>query len=215
MTSDKAVLGPERDPVCGMTVEPARAAGSVEHAGRTYYFCSRSCADRFRADPGRFVQDAAAKPVVPASTTPGSAAQSYTCPMHPEVRQDKPGACPKCGMSLEPVALAPQPAAKTEYVCPMHPEIVRPAPGTCPTCGMALEPRTVTLADEENPELVDMRRRFRWGLALTIPVFVLAMSDALPGRPLHGLLSPAAQAWIEMLLAAPVVLWAGRSEDVV
>ena len=115
-------------------------------------------------------------------------------------------------MALEPVIAASPPAttAKTEYVCPMHPEIVRPAPGACPICGMALEPRTITLADGENPELVDMRRRFLIGLTLTIPVFALAMSDVLPGRPLHGLLSPEAQAWIEMLLAAPVVLWAGR-----
>ena len=79
--------------------------------------------------------------------------------MDPEVRESKPGACPKCGMALEPAAPS-APAVKTEYVCPMHPEIVRPEPGFCPICGMALEPRTVTLEEEVNPELVDMTRRF-------------------------------------------------------
>jgi P-type Cu+ transporter len=104
-----------------------------------------------------------------------------------------------------PAATSP----KTEYVCPMHPEIVRPEPGSCPICGMALEPRTVTLDEPENHELTDMRRRFWIGLALTVPVFVLAMSDVLPGKPLAHFLPPTAQAWAEMLLSAPVVLWAG------
>jgi P-type Cu+ transporter len=107
-------------------------------------------------------------------------------------------------------ALGKKPEATcTEYVCPMHPQIVRSAPGSCPICGMALEPRTVTLADQENPELHDMSRRLWIGLAFTIPVFALAMSDVLPGQPLHGVLSPVIQAWAEMLLAAPVVLWGG------
>src|SRR2546430_15775868 len=87
-------------------------------------------------------------------------ASVYTCPMHPEVRQPRPGSCPKCGMALEPVA-GPAPAPRTEYVCPMHPQIVRDAPGSCPICGMALEPRTAT-GDEENAELKDMTRRL-WG----------------------------------------------------
>jgi Cu+-exporting ATPase len=95
------------------------------------------------------------------------------------------------------------------YTCPMHPEIVRSEPGTCPICGMALEPRTVTLDEPENSELASMRRRFWVGLALTVPVFVLAMSDVLPGKLLAHLLSPTARAWAEMVLSAPVVLWAG------
>src|SRR2546428_4344391 len=81
--------------------------------------------------------------------------RTYTCPMHPEVRQPRPGSCPKCGMALEPVA-AEAPMTRTEYVCPMHPQIVRNAPGSCPICGMALEPRTVT-GDEENAELKDRK----------------------------------------------------------
>ena len=91
--------------------------------------------------------------------------------MHPEVRRPAPGACPKCGMALEPVAVA-APPTRTEWVCPMHPEIVRTGPGACPICGMALEPRTVTLEEEPNPELGDMTRRFWVGLALTVPLFV-------------------------------------------
>ncbi len=96
-----------------------------------------------------------------------------------------------------------------EYTCPMHPEIVRNAPGSCPICGMALELRTVTAQDTENPELTDMNSRFWVGLALTVPVFVMAMGEMLPGAPLQRLLSPTVQAWAEMLLATPVVLWAG------
>jgi Cu+-exporting ATPase len=101
------------------------------------------------------------------------------------------------------------PGTAVEYTCPMHPEVVRTGPGSCPLCGMALEPRTLTLAETESPELADMQRRFRVGLALTLPLFALAMSDVLPGRPLAHLLPPEVQAWVEMLLAAPVVLWVG------
>ena len=100
--------------------------------------------------------------------------------MDPEVRQQGPGACPKCGMALEPLDIAAS-ITKTQYTCPMHPEIVRDAPGTCPICGMALEPRTVTLAEEKNPELEDMTRRFWVAVMLSVPVLLVAMSDMLPG----------------------------------
>jgi Cu+-exporting ATPase len=93
------------------------------------------------------------------ATTAGREVREYTCPMHPEVRQNHPGSCPKCGMALEQVAAAPI-AAKTEYVCPMHPEIVRSEPGNCPICGMTLEPRVVSAEEGENAELADMTRRF-------------------------------------------------------
>ena len=109
-----------------------------------------------------------------------------------------------------PAAMPGPPApGSVEHTCPMHPEVVQSGPGSCPICGMALEPRTLTLDEPENPELADMRRRFRVGLVLTLPVFLLAMSDVLPGAPLAHLVPPAAQAWIELLLSAPVVLWAG------
>jgi P-type Cu+ transporter len=142
---------------------------------------------------------------------PAAAGTLYTCPMHPEVRSDRPGACPKCGMALEPVLGAglgvPGAAARTEWTCPMHPQIVRDGPGSCPICGMALEPRTVTAGEEENPELRDMTRRFWAGVALTVPLLLLTMSAMLP---LGGRLVPAgSRGWIELLLATPVVLWGG------
>ena len=128
--------------------------------------------------------------------------------MHPEVRSDKPGSCPKCGMALEPVRIAP-PKQKVEYTCPMHPEIVRDVPGNCPICGMALEPRTVSLDEEENHELVDMRRRFWISVVLTIPVFLIGMSDMIPGSPLQQVVPMRTLAWIQLALASPVVLWGG------
>ena len=100
--------------------------------------------------------------------------------------------------------------AATEYTCPMHPEVVQDAPGDCPICGMALEPRTVTLEEAPNPELIDMTRRFWVGLALTVPVVVIAMGDLIPGRPLAALLSKGIWTWLELALASPVVLWGGK-----
>jgi Cu+-exporting ATPase len=104
---------------------------------------------------------------------------------------------------------APAPGERVEYVCPMDPEVLETKPGPCPICGMALEPRTVTLADERNPELEDMTRRFRVSLALTAPLLLLAMGAMLPGHLVHRYVSPAAQGWLELLLATPVVLWGG------
>ncbi len=128
--------------------------------------------------------------------------------MHPEVDALGPGACPECGMALEPAGVA-APATRTEWTCPMHPEIVRDAPGSCPICGMALEPRTVTAEEPENPELRDMTRRFRVGLALSVPLVALAMGRHLvPGRLPSALVGPAGS-WLELLLATPVVLWGG------
>ncbi|MEQ8601894.1 MAG: copper-translocating P-type ATPase [Marivibrio sp.] len=130
----------------------------------------------------------------------------YICPMCPEVWSDKPDSCPKCGMALEPAR--PQAAqTKTEYTCPMHPEIVRDEPGDCPKCGMALEPRTVSVDDAPNPELVDMTRRFWVALAGTVPVFVLAMGEMVPG--IAGLVEGAWNGWVQLAAATPVVLWAG------
>ena len=128
--------------------------------------------------------------------------------MDPEVQEEKPGACPKCGMALEPSTPSAS-ATRIEYTCPMHPEIIRSQPGACPICGMALEPRTVSASEEENPELSGMTRRFWISVALTIPVLVLGMSDLIPGQPLQRFLSMRAIGWIELLLATPVVLWGG------
>ena len=122
------------DPVCGMSILPSRAAGHVEHEGRTYYFCSASCMRRFQDTPDAFLGGAReahearadAPSHAPGHRTPD--AREYTCPMDPEIRQAGPGACPKCGMALEPVS--PAPATRIEWTCPMHPEIVRMEPGS-------------------------------------------------------------------------------------
>src|SRR5437899_630116 len=132
----------------------------------------------------------------------------YTCPMHPEIRQRGPGRCPKCGMALEPV-VAPVAAMKIEWTCPMHPQIVRDAPGSCPICGMALEPRTVGAVEGPDPELVDMTRRFWTALVLTLPLLAFVMGDMLPGQPLRHLIPGRVSAWLQLVLATPVVLWAG------
>ncbi|HEY6911249.1 MAG TPA: heavy metal translocating P-type ATPase, partial [Myxococcales bacterium] len=151
------------DPVCGMTVDLDRPrGGKVVHGGREIGFCSARCKAKFEADPEKHLG---------------------------------PKKAPE-----------PQPAG-TEWTCPMHPEIVRKEPGACPICGMALEPKGVSL-DEANPELDDMRRRFRLSLLFTVPVFLLGMSDFLPGMPVQHALG-GALSWIELVLATPVVLWAG------
>ena len=150
-----------KDPVCGMTVTE-QSPHRFEHDGRSYYFCSADCQAKFAADP-----------------------QKYLAP--------KPAAAP--------TAAAP---TGTIYTCPMHPEIRRDRPGNCPICGMALEPLMPSLDEEESPELVDFRRRFWWTLPLTIIVTVLAMA----GHRLQWL-APATQSWVELVLSAPVVWWAG------
>jgi P-type Cu+ transporter len=195
------------DPVCDMDVEPDSAAGTYEYKGQTFYFCSVPCMEKFKADPEQFLQPAAHEHGH-ASESLASGPGVYVCPMDPEVRESKPGDCPKCGMALEPAAPA-VPAVKTEYVCPMHPEIVRQEPGSCPICGMALEPRTVTLEEEANPELVDMTRRFWVGVALSAPIVFLAMSEFIPGQPVQRTISPRLLNWFQLLLATPVVLWGG------
>jgi Cu+-exporting ATPase len=191
-----------KDPVCGMTVAPDGAHRTV-HDGRSYLFCCAGCLGKFQADPAAYLS--AAAPAQPEA--PEGYQGAYICPMCPEVRESEPVACPSCGMALEPES--PQaPATRTEYTCPMHPEVVREEPGSCPICGMALEPRTV-MVEEANPELVDMTRRFWVSLGFTVPVFLLAMGDLIPGRPLERLLDPAYSGWAEWLLASPVVLWGG------
>ena len=157
-----------RDPVCGMSVDPERPAASFEHGGRTYFFCSAGCRDRFRSDPDRYAEAGSAKP--------------------------------------GPTAVA---ESATRWTCPMHPEVVRDAPGSCPICGMALEPMDFTEEPEVNPELADFERRLSVCAILTAPVFLLGMSELLPGRPLERFVPMRAMAWIQFVLATPVVLWGG------
>jgi P-type Cu+ transporter len=204
----------ERDPVCGMSVNPATAKHVYEHSGKKRYFCSAHCVDKFTNDPAKYLTTET-KPSVSGlvgltpAVSPSAGRTAYVCPMCPEVRETKPGACPSCGMALEPEV--PVAATRTEYTCPMHPEIVRDQPGSCPMCGMALEPRTVAAKEEENPELRDMTRRFWISVLLTIPLLAIAMGSmfrhGFAGAFIGSVVIPLA--WIEFILATPVVLWGG------
>ncbi|HSG30484.1 MAG TPA: copper-translocating P-type ATPase [Thermodesulfobacteriota bacterium] len=132
----------------------------------------------------------------------------YTCPMHPEIIEDKPGNCPKCGMSLEKAT--PSLDTGVKYVCPMHPEVVRDEPGDCPICGMALEKQVVTLGDEEeNEELKDMSRRFWVSVILSVPIVIIAMSHLIQSDYLKNLFASKVFQYVELVLATPVVLWCG------
>jgi len=189
------------DPVCGMTVS-GDGRYRFEHAGEKYYFCSEHCLNKFREHPERYLQKES-PPARDSHAAPGDC----TCPMHPEVRQDHPGNCPKCGMALE-AAGVPATLSKTEYTCPMHPEVRQDHPGSCPKCGMALEAVTVDV-EEKNEELADMSRRFWISAVLAFPVFLLAMiADLAPSRLPAGLSLTMVQ-WIGFALATPVVLWGG------
>ena len=191
------------DPICGMSTDDAEAFIAYEHDGETDYFCSRHCLEKFK----RQKEHGGYRPEKAADASPPSEA-IYTCPMHPEVRQDHPGSCPTCGMALEPLTPAAE-VEKIEYTCPMHPEIVRDAPGSCPICGMALEPKTI-VPEEKNPEYDDMRRLFVIGAVLTVPLVVIAMRGLFGISALvESLLPPGVLNWLELLLATPVVLWAG------
>jgi len=128
--------------------------------------------------------------------------------MHPEIRRSGPGACPKCGMGLEQAAPSTS-GKKTEWTCPMHPEIVRDRPGTCPICGMALEHRSIEAEEEENPELIDMTRRFRASVVLSGLLLIVAMGHMIPGNPLAHLIPSSTRVWLELFFATPVCLWAG------
>ena len=205
-----------------MMVDPVTArGGSVEHAGQTYYFCGPRCAERFRAEPAKYlspdyksvgmhgmgmvaiggIKPAPAAPLVPLPT-PKPTGVRYICPMDREVSETKPGACSICGMALEPeMPAAPQ--VRTEYTCPTHPEIVRAEPGACPICGMALEPRVVTPEPEPDPELASMTVRFWIGLVLTAPLLAISMA----GMFFQRWIPPSDLFWLQFALATPVVVW--------
>jgi Cu+-exporting ATPase len=223
--ANTAAAGSAKDPVCGMNVNPATAKHTLQHAGTTYYFCCAGCAAKFKADPDKYLKQPqggapaglvtlgapASKPVmIAAASNPAVAGANsgtiYVCPMCPEVKETKPVPCPSCGMALEPET--PVASERTQYVCPMHPKVVRDEPGHCPICGMALEPKTVAV-EADNPELRDMTRRFWVSVALTAPLLAIAMADMLPGMPMQRLAGAHGLAWLELVLATPVVLWGG------
>ncbi len=187
------------DPVCGMTVKPD-STHRHSYQGKEFLFCCAGCMNKFAADAQKYLNPVAAD-------DQGDPDAWYICPMCPEVRHLGPSSCPSCGMALEaedPV----REVTRTEFICPMHPDVSSEEPGDCPICGMALEPRTVEI-EEDNPELDDMNRRFKFSLMLSIPLFVLAMgADMLPDL-VHGLIPAKPLQYLQFLLATPVVLWAG------
>jgi Cu+-exporting ATPase len=171
-----------------MFVDKELSAGTHVFESETYYFCSAHCLERFRKDPASFLS----KVRNPTASESDNAA-------HTQTSHDK----------IEPSLTARPSHAGVEYTCPMHPEILRNGPGSCPICGMALEPRTATLEDDENPELIDMTRRFWVSVVLALPVFLMGMSDFLPGRPLQRIISSETLGWIQLVMTTPVVLWCG------
>jgi Cu+-exporting ATPase len=157
--------GKALDPFCGMEVDPAKTPHKALHAGEHYFFCSDGCRRKFVAEPARYLKAEADAP----PQKPTTAGTIYTCPMHPQIRQTGPGACPICGMTLEP--------------------------------------ETLTIETGPSAELIDMTRRFWIGLALAVPVTALEMGGHLVN--LQPWMAPAISNWIQLLLATPVVLWAG------
>jgi P-type Cu+ transporter len=180
MASAEATATLAKDPVCGMSVDPATARHRAEHAGETFYFCCNGCREKFAAEPARYL---------PGPThAPASAAHEHA--------HHASAASPQ----------KPAPAGAI-YTCPMHPQIRQDHPGACPICGMALEPEVATEATGPSAELVDMTRRFWIALALSIPVFALEMGGHLVG--LHRFVPEGVSNWIQLALATPVALWAG------
>lgn len=189
-----------KDPVCGMLV----SKDTLHHTSykqQWYGFCCEGCLNKFSKDPETYLSG------LPRPEPVAIAGATYICPMCPGVESEGPDICPKCGMALEPESFVP-PTTRTEYICPMHPEVVEDEPGLCPKCGMSLEPRTLVL-EEENPELDDMRRRFKVSLLFTLPLFLIAMSEMLVGDFFLKFASAKTMLWVQLVLAAPVVLWAG------
>ncbi len=214
--------GTARDPVCGMQVSPATAKHRFLHDGKEVLFCSAKCREKFIADPATFIRKEKARvaaeqgrvldPVCGMSVDPKTAKH-----VHTHEGQTFYFCNPKCREKFiaDPAHyLVPKPAQPVQhvpddaiYTCPMHPEIRQVGPGACPICGMALEPELVTADAQPNPELADMTRRLWIGAALAAPVFLLEMGGHV--IDLHGLIHPQTSNWIQLLLATPVVFWAG------
>ncbi|MFT6624552.1 MAG: Cu+-exporting ATPase [Cycloclasticus sp.] len=187
-----------KDAVCGMVVSED-TPHHTSYKQQWYGFCCEGCLNKFNKDPEVYLSGSSQPEPIAGAT--------YICPMCPGVESEGPAICPKCGMALEPESFVP-PAIRTEYTCPMHPEVVEDEPGLCPKCGMSLEPRTVVL-DEKNPELDDMTWRFKVSLLFTLPLFLIAMSEMLVGDLFLRLASAKTMLWVQLVLAAPVVMWAG------
>ena len=179
------------DPVCGMQVDERTAAGSSVFEGGNYYFCSAGCKKKFDANPSAY---AGAPPA-------GAIKRSEHALPHSQITRESSGS-----VHGKPAVAGAVPPG-TVYTCPMHPEIVRNAPGDCPICGMALVPIAGT-GEADDSELRDLTRRLWIGVALSIPLVVLAMSPMIGIHDLFGL-QPRPRGWIEFVLGTPVVLWVG------
>ncbi|MBX3179375.1 MAG: heavy metal translocating P-type ATPase [Candidatus Hydrogenedentes bacterium] len=203
-----------------MTVKTENARHTAEHDGATYYFCCDGCRKKFQAAPGKYLDtarrdadsgDGVKDPVCGMDVDPETAkhradhggATYYFCSDGCRVKFEKDP-----DHYLKPEAQDAPPADKNAfYTCPMHPEVEQRGPGSCPKCGMALEPADGGDGAEDTSELDDMTRRFWISLALTVPIFCIAMGDMLP--PLQHALSHPAWKWVQLALATPVVLYGG------
>ena len=202
----------ERDPVCGMNIDPDKAAARVDHAGKTYYFCAPGCARRFQQAPEKYLQPAQTQTATSGLVNLHSTWQSAATAAAPATgATESPKHQASVGPPVREVEHKPpseKPSAhgkQGRYTCPMHPEIVQIGPGACPICGMALEPMDVFAEVEADPEYDSMRLRFWASAVLSAPLLVLAMFGESLG--LH--VAPAILHWFELALATPVVLWGG------
>ena len=197
---------PAIDPICWMKVDKAKPrGGTVEHQGTTYYFCNPKCAVKFQADPAHYL-DPAYVPARKMAAAP-TAAPTVAAAVAPS---PSPAETTAAAAPTPPVQLPPAAENKDAiYTCPMDPEVEQVGPGSCPICGMALEPKLPSAAPEDHTELRAMTRRFWVSAVLSAPVLFLAMADLIPGQPLHHRLGAALLAWLQLALAAPVVLWGG------
>ena len=152
----------EKDPVCGMNVDPKNAAGKSNYNETAYYFCSTHCKTKFNLNPESYLSD------------------------------------------KKPEKTVIQEGANVKYTCPMHPEVISDKLEDCPICGMALEPMEISVEDTENPELINMTKRFWISTALALPLLIITMGGMITG----GMFGPW-QTWIELALATPVVMWGG------
>jgi Cu+-exporting ATPase len=181
------------DPVCGMSVSPAGALQS-DFEGQTYFFCSSRCQSQFAANPGEVLAKRAKKEATSIQIT-GS--EASCCGGH-----DHGGG--------KPAMSATGPVNEGAiYTCPMHPEIEQVGPGDCPICGMDLEPKFVDTADQgEDEQYADMKRRFWVGVALSVPLLIIAMGPMV-GLRVAAWMSNTAFGWLQLVLATPVVFWCG------
>src|SRR6266566_1969083 len=179
----------EKDLVCGMSVDPAKAAGKVQYGGKTYYFCSARCVERFSKEPEKFL----------AAPETAGMDKNYTAHV-------AHASAPSAAHAIkDETSLLEGKGKDVRYTCPMHPQIVQIGPGTCPICGMALEPMDVFAEVEADPEYDSMRLRFWVSAALSLPLLLFSML----GESLGLRLAPSVRNAIEFFLATPVVSWGG------